>query len=51
MNSDSEDYKSISKSDLMNILQKHTPVIVLVYKNYCGYCKNMKPEWESFLKK
>ena len=41
----SEGFESSAKSFFNNVMNKK--VVVLLYNDNCGYCKDLKPEWDK----
>ena len=37
----------LTAEDVPNIIQKEPNVIIMVYANWCGFCRKMKPEFEE----
>ena len=44
--STTEGFKT-NASSFSNDIKKNSKALVLFYSNNCGYCKDLKPEWES----
>ena len=43
------DVKDSYSSQEYNKTMKDKPIMVLFYADYCGHCKDMKPEWNKFV--